>query len=342
MNLTNNDLLLADTLKSLEFSDLEILFSFILIKQEKSDVVKILRYIEFKKQDNGEFTIIDLLCFIDHAGRDKERFMPEYSYIKYIGESTDELKRNTIYQLEYITGIDKNTVRLKNELKRSKNYKLNNFIPLIETNIIYTGDSNPNLVKNDEYEVIKKDGIEYVLSNDERVIMFEAEATDFKEYIENKELYEFDYSEGLMLLKIAFEFGKVMELFQVLSNNVLYVSHSNKREIKLKSKRTICNHIKSCAKMIINSNAMIKADFISIDEIDDIDKSNGFNVGDFSLLLTYSDGFKQVIRLEVNETSIKEIHLYDKAPKAYSIEHIDIKANFANNDIEQFKNGYLS
>lgn len=335
---------LADTLTKLGFEELEVLFSFILLKQEKTNILTLLNYIDFKRMDNGDFNIIDLLCFIDHAGKDIERFMPNYSYVKYIGKTTKELKTNTIYSLEYVIGVDRKTFKIKNDLNRVKGYKSSLFIPQLETNVIYNGESNKNLKYAEEYEVKQKDGIEYTFTNEEKAIIYECEPIEFVDTCFDNFLTidEFDYSNALLLAKLSFEFGKVMEMYQYMNKNCKYKSISKDETKTLSGRKTICTYIKNISKKIVRSNALLKAEFISIDKVDDIDLENGFNEGDLVMLLTYSNSFKQVVRLDLKNNKINEICLFDKIPIGYSKEHIDYNTELINQDFENFKSNIIN
>lgn len=302
---TNDEKDLIALLHAMGFSDQEITGIFLVSK--KVAVRKmLLKYLKFKWE---YATCSDALSFamaVDRTVGRRHQYLPFKKFVRYIGETTSELINGDYYQVHTVYGIKDKRYYLMNEKDRMKEYPASDFILLRPSRVIYEGIEENGLVPDEEYDVVEQKGRRYILSNGQEVSGYEVDEIEFVP-AEKKPMLPIEHETVLQLLRHAFEFGDMHQVYRRMTENTIYYSES--KDLTITGRDEILDYIEDVFKSRVEQNVFGDVAFCTVTK--DYEEHK---VGDRFLMMFESNKTKCSIFAYSDGTYITKVVVSDGWP----------------------------
>ena len=288
----------------------------VFVVAEKRSVRKtLLKYLEYK----GKYaTLSDMYCFSGAAERiegKRHQYLPPNMYVRYIGKTNDELIHGDYYQVYTVYGVKEQRYFLINEKDRLKEYPASNFILLRPAKISYMGEDENGLVSNEEYDVVEQKGMTYILANGKEVECFEADEIEFVP-AEEKKKKPIEHDTLLHMLRHAFEFGDMHQVYHRMTDSTIY--YSFEKDLTITGRDDILEYIEDIFRKRVEQD--VYADVVCSTATKDFE---GHKVGDRFLMVFSSDKTKNSIFAYSDGTYITKIVVSNGWP-AYTCDETPI------------------
>ncbi|MBE5755467.1 MAG: hypothetical protein E7341_02145 [Clostridiales bacterium] len=304
--------MLINALKKLNLEKDDIIGTLILLRDETTDeqnddfMLRLLEYIELKKEFNMEITNSDIIYFVSslkrNAGIDRYQYLPFDMFVKYIGPSTKELKNGKIYQVAVVYGYDEDYYLVNIKKNKQKEFEASLFEKLQPSKVIFNGSPSKNVPTTEgldigkTYDVEKRKGNSIILKNGKECKDYEVQIVDFIPH-QQKPLSQLNH-EYLHQFHYAFEFGDVHSICKRINDKtVLRFGYLNQEVV---GRKNILDYFENT----LNRDYLVFAKVVLPNNLNDINLDNGH------ILLTYP----------MSSSEYNQCKVYIKTDKIYITE----------------------
>lgn len=303
-SLSEDEYFILDVLRYLGAEGNDVLGPLLLLNQDKENkldnVKKLRKYIEFK----GKYiTQQDILAKSLQITTPREQYYPCEMYVKYIGETTEQLSNNKIYHVEMVFGDDE-VYLIECDDKCLWEFAAELFEIQKVTEFIYVGSKNEDgtsrisdgFVVGKKYEVISFEMGKYVCQNGLECMLDEIEPVGFQAK-EPRQPVPFNcVDDALKAIIRAFEFGRVHQLSIHIHPECVYISQTGEKEFH--TKRDIVKHLQKISAAQLESDIFIDCALATITESQE---TNKFSVDDRCFAIYEESGCKDVVFVNLSD-----------------------------------------
>lgn len=228
--LTEKEAELAMFIYDMGFEKELVIAAFLLLKNDK-DLEKLLNYLKFKKKFASESDILGYCMAIMRARGERYQYLPQNLFVSYIKDTTDELVKDSCYQVHTVYGIKEEVYYLQNEKDKMNEYPASDFMILRPSAVIYTGipddhggetEVTEGFVLGKRYNVVAEDGMDYILEDGRSVPFYETDEIEFVP-AEVKQIEPVEHEKLLDDLGQLLEFGNMEYIYEQLTDNTVYI-----------------------------------------------------------------------------------------------------------------------
>lgn len=267
-------------------------------KEAKSE--KLLKYILAK----GKYiTIQDILSKCTQICLPCEQYLPPNMYVKYIGETSEELETGICYQVIVSYNNDREFM-IENDAGKEKAYPAELFETMEVSKIRYIGmehddgsiEITKGFIADAVYTVDGYTGRGYFCSNGLICPLYECEPVKF-EHAKSKSVSPFRRQDGaLKCLRLAFEFGRHSQLENHLAATCEYISQS--ANLEYHTGADILRHLKYVADYQLEHDIFVDCAYATVTKSVE---GNRFHIGQRCMPF-YIDGNLEAVAF-VTETA---------------------------------------
>lgn len=310
---TEDEYFIFDALRYVGATKDEFMGTMLLLNEDKerSDEIKA-KFVKYLKLKGKYVTQQDVLKMSQRLSLKREQYYPCEMYVKYLGETTQELTKDKIYHVEMVFDCDE-VYLIRCDDIRVREFSSALFQVQKVTKVEYIGATDEDgkekitigFEKNKVYKVESTRMGEYTCEGGIKCMLDEVVPVEFEKAEEKKPKPLKDMDEAIRLLRDAIEFNSLHLLAPHIHPNCHYLSQPANKEFNTKQE-----FIDRWRKV---GEAQLEQDFFldcAIGTVTKADETNMFPTGTRCIAMYEEDGCKDVAFLTLSEDKVYITGIY--------------------------------
>ena len=302
--LCEDEQFILDVLLYLGAEGADALGPLLLLNQDKAkkaeNAKKLRKYIELKGKYITQQDILEKSVQITTT---REQYYPFEMYVKYIGDTIEQLSHNKVYHVEMVFGDDEYYL-IECDYGILREFDAELFEIQKVTEFIYIGYENKDgttrisdgFIIGRRYIVESFEMGKYICRNGMECEVYEIEPVEFRAKEPTLPVPFERVDDALKMVSRAFEFGSIRQLSIHLHPDCEYISQSGKKEFHKKGE--IVKHLQNIASTQLENDIFIDCALATITESE---KTNRFSVNDRCIAIYEEKGCEDVVFVTISD-----------------------------------------